>query len=133
MRLIKAINASPGISVQGVTLQVVQVVINAINQSGGNPDVGTLLFSVNDIVWVDAINTIAAIDPIELSANGGLIRTVAVNLLAMDNPGISTNWYWTLTGTLNGQAIPPRKLSVNFANGPQQTLTSLLDTATLIA
>ena len=125
-------NAIPPIVIDGVTVNVVQITFNAVSQTGGNPSSGHLHFEVNDLVWVTALNAVTVIDPVDVYANGGFAGQGSVNLLAMDNPGFSTNWAWILSGDSMGFSFPPRLLTVNFANGPQQPLTSLLAASTLV-
>lgn len=90
---------------------------------------GNLIFEPNDLVWDDSAGLVSIGAP-----EGGAIPltgTLVVNLFAMDNAGVSTNWKWRMSGQVNGIAIPNRLLIVNFANGATQNLTTLLDTSVL--
>lgn len=129
METYRSLNEPPKLVIAAQTVNVVAVSINAVSQDGGNPTDGHIRFQVDDIVWIDALNLIASIDPVDIYAAGGLASSGVVHLLAMDNPGVSTNWAWVISGESNGQEFPPRKLIVNYANGAEQTLCSLLDTS----
>jgi hypothetical protein len=127
------LNVAPSIVIDGVTINVVEVSIIAIDQDGGIPNSGNLHFEVDDLVWITALNSIAVIDPIDVYANGGFTGEGVLYLLAMDNEGFSTNWSWVMSGSAGESSFTPRKLTVNYANGAQQTLTSLLDASTPVS
>jgi len=111
----------------------VEVTITAADPSG-NPALlnSTLVFAPSDYIWDTTTNGLVVVDPIEFTAAGGNWQKGAqVSLLAMDNPTLSTNWAWLLVGSVEGlPAIPPRRLSVAFANGQTQSLGALLTTST---
>ena len=90
---------------------------------------GWIQFEPTDIAWSTTYNAIAAQST--LGATIDPSGNISIDLFAMDNPGISTNWKWKMSGNVAGLPIPPRLLTVNYANGDSQTLESLLNSSTL--
>jgi hypothetical protein len=110
----------------------VTVTINATDQDGGNIIDGHLHFQVNDVA-LDTVNSVLiAINPVDAYAVGGNSQNVTVQLWAMDNPGISTNWKWMVSGEVGNNAMPARHITVNYANGATQDLSDLLAAGTLV-
>lgn len=106
----------------------VAVTGNLITQTGA-PSAGSLLFEASDIVWNTSSAFVASLNPVGYTLpSSGLIQ--GVNLLAMDDAGLSASWHWVLTMSLNGKVYPQRKLNVLFANGDPQDITKLLDIST---
>lgn len=110
----------------------VTVAINAVNEDLSNLDNGHLNFSPSDLVWVQNGNLVAPLHSHDLFASGGVSTNATVQLFAMDNGGVSTNWKWVISGELQGFSFPPRYLSVMFSNGPNQNLADLLQASTLV-
>lgn len=109
----------------------VTVTAMGINADGSAINQMRLSFLPSDMVWSDEFNLIGGIQPVYVQANGQLLQ-FTWELYAMDNAGVSDNWYWVMSGTINGIEILPRKLIVNFANGATQNLSTLLDASTVI-
>lgn len=108
----------------------VAVTGNLITQAG-SPASGSLLFEPSDILWNTGAAFVASLNPVGYTLPGsGLIQ--GVNLLAMDDAGLSASWHWVLTLSLNGNTYPQRKLNVLFANGDTQDITKLLDISTVL-
>lgn len=101
-----------------------------ITQSGA-PSSGTLRFAVSDVVWNTSAPWVASVDPVgyTLPSSGMLTE---INLLAVDNAGLSANWYWTLDMSLNGSTFLTRKVPVLYSNGDSQDITRLLDLSTVL-
>jgi hypothetical protein len=110
----------------------VTVVINAVDDTGGNITDGKLHFQVNDVAAVEATNTIIVIRAVDALALGGNSQNVTVSLFAMDNDGVTTNWKWMVSGSVNGDTMPARHITVNYANGDTQNLVDLLLAGTLV-
>jgi hypothetical protein len=94
----------------------------------GNADSGSLMFTPSDIIW-DPGNWVAALPASGVTLNPS--GQFSLSLLAMDSAGLSGNWQWVVTMTLHGTVYPARKLTINFANGATQDLSTLLQTSTL--
>lgn len=109
-----------------ITLNKVTVSGQAVDLDG-SPVAGQLLFEVNDLIWTTDPGT-------SLFSMGTAIGVTfgngspgwTVDLFATDNSGISNNWRWRFSGSINGIEFPSRLLLVPFAGGAQQTLTALL-------
>jgi hypothetical protein len=110
----------------------VTVTINATDQDGGNIIDGHLHFQVNDVALDIENKVLIAISAVDAYAVGGLSQNVTVQLWAMDNPGISTNWKWMVSGEVGNNAMPARHITVNYANGATQDLSDLLAAGTLV-
>lgn len=110
----------------------VTVIINATDQDGGNITGGHLHFQVNDVALDTANKILIAITPVDVYANGGSSENVTAQLWAMDNPGISTNWKWMVSGEVGGNSMPARHITVNYANGDTQNLADLVAVGTLV-
>lgn len=113
-------------------MNYITVAINAVDQDGGNLDNGHLHFEPSDIAWVQQGNLVAPIKAVDIYASGGISTSGSVELFAMDNPGVSTNWKWVLSGELQGYAIPPRYLTVLSSNGANQNLADLINAGMLV-
>jgi len=109
----------------------VTVTALGINSDSSNIQSGEITFTPSDIVWAVDFNLIGAFPSITFTFNGG-VPNLSVSLYAMDNAGVSTNWFWIVTGNLEGVPIVPRSISVLFANGPQQNLATLLNAGTVL-
>ncbi len=96
---------------------------------------GSVLFTASDILWdVAGGPFVAALMPVSAPINaGGTFGTgvAAPQLFAMDNAGISGNWFWICQVQISGSTWPLRKLIVNFANGATQDIATLLGTSTV--
>ena len=109
----------------------VNVTALGINADGTDIQSGELVFTPSDIVWSTAYGLLGAIQPVTFTWNGGE-STLSVNLYAMDNAGVSTNWTWIITGNIEGVPMLKRSLSVLFASGPTQNLATLLQASTVV-
>ena len=121
----------PQVNWNGIEINMVTVTGSAITMAYQSaPASGTLFFAPNDVCWSTTYNVVGILPTvgITLDATGSF----STQLLAMDNPGISSNWSWTVYGNLNGIAIATRKIAVVYANGDTQTLESLLNSSQLI-
>ncbi len=112
------------------TTNYVNVVGSAVDFGGAAVN-GYVKFEIDDLVWDTELNLISGGETDnQMAVFGGGSAQINVELFAMDNQGISTNWHWLMSGQINGFAFPPRLLVVNFANGPQQQLATLLQSST---
>ena len=94
----------------------------------GTPDGGSLQFAPSDIIWLPG-SWVACLPSFGATLNGS--GQFSVSLLAMDSTGISGNWAWVMTMNLHGMVYPARKLTIDFANGASQDISTLLQTSTL--
>jgi hypothetical protein len=93
---------------------------------------GNINFTASDILWnTSGIYVGIVLTESESFNQSGIIAPV--QLLAMDNPGFSGNWFWICTIESNGITFPARKLTVDFANGATQDISALLATSTILA
>ena len=121
----------PQVSWNGININMVTVVGQALTmayQSG--PASGTLYFSPNDICW--SINYAMAGNLPTVGVTLDATGSFSTELFAMDNAGISSNWSWTVQGTLNGIAFAQRKISVLHANGDSQRFEDILNSSQLM-
>lgn len=118
-----------------MTYNFVSVTITAADPFGNAALAGaTLTFTPSDFIWDTASNGLVVVSPLQFTATGGDWQKGAqVSLMAMDNPTLSKNWTWLLLGSVEGlPPIPPRALTVAYANGPTQSLGALLATSTVV-
>ena len=105
------------------------VVTGTFINAAGQPNAGNVLFEMSDICWDTSAPWVGVIAPVgvTLSTSG----TLSVSLFAMDNAGVSGNWFWKCTITLSGIIYPARLLTVAYAAGATQDLSALLNTSKL--
>jgi hypothetical protein len=121
----------PQVSWNGITVNMVTVTGKAVTMAyQAGPPSGTLYFAPTDICW-SVTNLLFGNLPtvgVELDATGSF----STQLFAMDNAGISSNWSWSVSGTLNGIVFASRKINVLYANGDTQTMEFLLSSSQLM-
>jgi hypothetical protein len=116
----------PQISWSGVTFNLVTVTGTFLT-IGGNaamPGSGNVQFTCSDIAWSTTYGLVGNLAPLGVMLDG--TGSFSVDLFAMDNPEVSTNWSWVISGAVSGVQIASRPLIINYANGESQTLASLL-------
>lgn len=122
----------PQITFNGVTFNFVTVTgtMMTLFSTTVTPCAGVIMFKASDLAWDPAMGMVGYMPVVgaTLNVNGQF----SAGLLAMDNANVSTSWAWLLTGTINGYPIPARKLTVNYANGDSQDISTLLGTSTLV-
>lgn len=94
---------------------------------------GSLVFQPSDFIWDTSTNQVVFAPPISFTASGGFSGNLTqAPFLAMDNPTLNTGWSWLMIASVPGITVPMRKLTINFANGPEQQLAALLDTSSIV-
>lgn len=98
--------------------------------SGSSAASGSILFVASDLIWDVTGTFVGVINNVGTTFNAS--GQISVELLAMDNAGLSGNWGWLCTVTMSGVTYPQRKLVVNYANGATQDISALLANSTLV-
>lgn len=98
---------------------------------------GGVTFTASDLVWDTTTGSqfVGAVLPVSATvSDAGTLPTGtnAPQLLAMDNAGYSGNWAWICVVEVSGVVWPARKITVNYANGATQDLSTLLQASTLV-
>ena len=114
----------PTVTIDGAILNTVTVTGQYFDGNTGAYAGGSVSFQMTDQVYalVAGVCVLSSVVTAQLNASGSF----SVNLLAMDNAALSQNWYWQYTGTIQGVALPVKRLTVMFAWGPTQTIAQLL-------
>jgi hypothetical protein len=96
----------------------------------GSPAAGSAQFMMSDLLWSTTGLFCGAVSPVGATFDSQ--GKISVPLLAMDNAGFSGNWSWLVTISVSGLAFPQRSIIVDFANGPTQDISALLNTGKLV-
>lgn len=108
----------------------------AVNSDGSAIQNGHIHFVPSDICWNTSTGQVIVVAGVDFVFNGSLLPP-GVQLFAMDNTGVSTNWSWIFYGEANGNPFLPRVLTVNYASAtgtpPSIPLVSLLAAAAPMA
>jgi len=103
------------------------------NSNGQSAATGWVRYWMSDLMWAPSALIIGTIG--NLGDVGGPLNPSGQrgdNLFAMDN-GFSTNWTWIVQVSICGYTFPKRAITVNFANGATQDLSTLLVSSTLVS
>jgi uncharacterized membrane protein YdcZ (DUF606 family) len=111
--------------VDGYSLATVAVQGTFYDVGSGGFATGSVSFVMTDFLWSVPTLITGLTGPIGASLNAQ--GAFSVNLLAMDNSGISQQWFWQFSGTIAGVVFPTRKLKIYSSLGATQNIAVLLD------
>jgi hypothetical protein len=114
----------PTIVIGGTTFNTVTVSGTFFDTNSGGYATGALQFQMTDLLWAVPLRACGATAPLGATLNG--VGAFTINLLSHDNLNINTDWFWQVSGTIAGLAIPARKFKLYFSLGATQDISAIL-------